>query len=392
MGPAAGALAGGAEVSGDAIRPSRDLVLDAWRGLSVLLVIQSHAVEARFASGWAALQSELVHRLPASWAAFGTWLGGALTDIAEYAGQLGVQFFFVISGYIITTLLMVDYRRHGVSSLRDFYIRRAFRILPALWLFLVFVYVMTAMGYIATTPESFAQAFLFLCNTSLPKCSWSVGHLWSLAIEEQFYLAWPLLLAVFLYRHASGIALALMAAFLLAAQLSLLFAHGWLNNGLCFACVAAGACYATSEAFRVRVLLWARWPALGAAGVLLFARPAIPLYFHGQFRIFDLLTPALICFVMFGSFRYRARLEQRAGVRLLAKIGLVSYGLYLWQQPFLSRADSFLRPSILEFVPMFAVFALLSYFLVEKPLMRLGRTLSKTGRERATIEPDGITP
>jgi peptidoglycan/LPS O-acetylase OafA/YrhL len=379
-------------MSGINTRNDRDLLLDAWRGASVLLVILSHAVEARFANDWAALQMAFVQSLPAAQNSFATYLNTALTDTLEYAGQLGVQFFFVISGYIITTLLVEDHRRRRLRALRAFYIRRVFRILPALWLFLLFVLAMTTLGYIDTTPQSFAQSLLFLCNTTLPKCSWSVGHLWSLAVEEQFYLVWPLLLACVAYRHVPRIAFALMAAFLIAAQLSLLFAHGWLNNGLCFACVAAGACYATSPALQAAIARSASQPVLGLTALILFARPAIPLYFHGQFRLFDLLTPALICFVMFGSFRYRMHLEARAAIRMLAKIGLVSYGLYLWQQPFLSRADSFLRPSFLEYAPLFVIFALLSYFLVEKPLMRLGRNLSKTGREPVGIEPGRITP
>jgi peptidoglycan/LPS O-acetylase OafA/YrhL len=359
-----------------ASRASRDMILDAWRGISVLLVIQYHAFQVRFANALEAQTTAWAHNLPTQWSSGLLSLRHAADEVSIYAGQLGVEFFFVISGFIITSLLAADYRQQGAACLRGFYLRRAFRILPAVWLFLAFTLAMTALGYIETTPMSFVQAFAFLCNTELGKCSWPVGHLWSLSIEEQFYLVWPALLTALLFRNVARAAVVLLAAFLLAAQVPLLVAHQWLNNGLFFACIAAGALYAASPIFQRIMSSLAQAPIVMAAGLLLFLRPLIPLYLPGQYRLFELLTPFLICFVMFGCTRYRMILERHRVVQVLARVGLVSYGLYLWQQPFLARPEFFLRPSILEWAPLFPVFALGSYFLLEKPLIRLGAKLS----------------
>jgi peptidoglycan/LPS O-acetylase OafA/YrhL len=358
------------------VSSSRDTILDAWRGVSVLLVIQGHIIGARFSEQVAALIDQALRFGPPDYSTLGPDTKEMVGVLATHLSSLGVKFFFVISGYIITGLLVEGYRRQGASALRGFYIRRAFRIFPALLLYLGFVAAMVAQGNFAMSPGSFTLAFTFLCNTNLGVCSWPVGHLWSLGIEEQFYLVWPLLLAVLGFRLVPALAAVLMVVYLGAAQMYLLFAHGWLNNGMCFACLAAGALYATSPWLQRLIERCARPLPMIVAAVLLFGRPLFPIVSPLQYRIQEATTPLLICFVMFSAFHHRARLEAWSATRGLAKIGLISYGLYLWQQPFLMRPDMWLRPSILQYAPLFVAFALLSYVLVERPLLRFGATLA----------------
>src|ERR1700683_392352 len=117
-----------------------------------------------------------------------------------YAGPLGVQIFFVISGYIITALMLREHQRNGRVSLAAFYVRRAFRILPPLWLMLATTALLSLAGYIHVGPKSFLMAASFTCNTQPTSCGWFAGHTWSVATEEQFYLFWPLLLTVLGFR------------------------------------------------------------------------------------------------------------------------------------------------------------------------------------------------
>jgi peptidoglycan/LPS O-acetylase OafA/YrhL len=149
--------------------------LDGLRAISVLAVIVYHANH--------------------------TWLSG---------GFLGVEVFFVISGYLITMLLVAESQRTGRISLRDFWIRRARRLLPAMWTLMVGVTsyvaifrpselgnlrgdVIAGLTYVTNWFQIFTGNSYFSAFAYAP-----LRHLWSLAVEEQFYLFWPLLMFVLL--------------------------------------------------------------------------------------------------------------------------------------------------------------------------------------------------
>jgi len=87
------------------------------------------------------------------------------------------------------------------------------------------------------------------------------------------------------------------------------------------------------------------------AVVLLFGEPFFQRFFHALPRVENALTPFLIVFVVFSCYRYREYLEKRAVERGVAAIGLMSYGLYLWQQMFLADSSRYLHRSILDFAP-----------------------------------------
>jgi peptidoglycan/LPS O-acetylase OafA/YrhL len=377
--------------SNGVVGQARDRTVDAWRGLSVLIVILCHVVTERYESRFDGTQSQ-ANGLPLHGLfAVAYRLKPAIYSLSTGAGTLAVQFFLVISGYIITTLLAREHQRAGRISLSAFYVRRAFRILPPAGLVLGFTFLMSFLGYIAVTPKSFWLASTFLCNTS-SECGWFLGHLWSLAVEEQFYLVWPCMLLVVGFRAVPQLAAGLMTVFLLLSQLRLLDV-GRVDNGMCFACIAAGCLYATSSKFRSIIARGASVPVVALACALLFCRPVIPTLFLGSQRILDVLTPALICFVIFSCFQHRDRLERLVVVQALSRLGLVSYGLYLWQQLFLAAPEKYLRPSILEYTPACLLICVLSYFLFEKPLIRLGARLSQALINRGlTTTATGVDP
>lgn len=142
--------------------------LDGLRALSIGMVVAGHAA---------------VRRGPA---AFGWWL--ALLGRPE----LGVDVFFVLSGYLITRLLLDEERRSGGISLREFYLRRAFRILPALHFYVLVMAILCGAHLVGISAGSFIDALVFTRNYGVfGGGGWWFGHFWSLAVEEQFYLAWP---------------------------------------------------------------------------------------------------------------------------------------------------------------------------------------------------------
>jgi peptidoglycan/LPS O-acetylase OafA/YrhL len=106
----------------------------------------------------------------------------------------GVHIFFVISGFLITTLLLKEKIKNGRISLKYFYIRRALRILPLAYLFLLILIVLNSIYHLKIPTADFLASFLFYKNLPMPNEPFT-AHFWSLAVEEQFYITFPLLLA-----------------------------------------------------------------------------------------------------------------------------------------------------------------------------------------------------
>src|SRR5580700_11500874 len=153
--------------------------LDGLRAISITLVVLSHLVK---------------------------WKHVSLDVVGSY-GALGVHVFFVLSGYLITNLLLREYERTSTVSLRDFYIRRAYRIFPAAFVFLA---VVTVLYWPQMRWYHVAAAVFYVANMDISR-PWIFGHLWSLSIEEQFYLLWPFAVKKW-YRHATVILLCVFLA------------------------------------------------------------------------------------------------------------------------------------------------------------------------------------
>lgn len=145
--------------------------LDGIRAISILMVCYGHLSGTR--------------NFPVSITAYGRWCG----DVAH----LGVLVFFVISGFLITTLLMSERETTGAISLKRFYLRRIVRIFPAFYAFILVMAIATLSGAVHLTGRDFAYVLTYTVNVE-PNRALQIGHLWSLSIEEQFYLLWPLTL------------------------------------------------------------------------------------------------------------------------------------------------------------------------------------------------------
>jgi peptidoglycan/LPS O-acetylase OafA/YrhL len=339
--------------------------LDGLRGYSILCVVILH------------LFSPLTH-LPA-------WLLPARLLFGN--GQLGVNIFFAISGFLITSLLLREREQTGDISLRAFYQRRVARILPAAYLYVLVVGLLTALGYLQIGWGDLVAAGLFTWNygsllhlfSGLPQLD-VLNHFWSLSLEEQFYLLWPGCLLLL----GRGRALRLTIA-CLAVLPAIRFASYFLTPGLRG---QLNAMFHTG----IDQILWGVWVALILGSEQQRKWTAKPWFGpmvagYALFVVFvvggaGLVIPSVNRFVApsaYGSCAALVILWLLTGsggllravleYRWVRWVGTLSYSLYIWQQIFLAP-HSPLRTRFPLNVAIALLAAILSYYLVEAPLRR----------------------
>ncbi|MGG1659846.1 acyltransferase family protein [Brevibacillus sp. NRS-1366] len=330
-------------------------------------------------------------------------------------GLLGVGIFFVLSGYLITDLLIAQWTRHGRLDMKDFWIRRARRLLPALLLLLIVVVAWVAFfspSQMSTVRGDVPAAILYVSNWWLifQQVSYfekfgppsPLGHLWSLAVEEQFYLIWPLLLAFGLKivrRRGRLIFLTLAAATVSALAMALLYEPG-LDPSRVY--------YGTDTrvfALLIGAVLAMAWPsrklslhisrkaraALDVSGGLGLAILLYSIWNTNQYDDFlyrgGLVLLSVVSAVVVAVLAHPAsRLGKWMGCKPLRWLGVRSYAIYLWHYPIIvltsptvEQNDWSVIPRAILQVTATIVLAALSWKFIEEPIRRgaLGRIWSR---------------
>jgi len=340
-------------------RPS----LDGLRGVAILLVVAAHAGV----------------------------LGG---------GTLGVDLFFVLSGFLITTLLLEEHASTGAISLRAFYVRRAARLLPALWLLLAAyaLYASLAGGSLgsaghvagATAIGLGYVANFFAAAWSPAQCHY-LAHLWSLAEEEQFYVLWPLALVVLLRREVRMAAVVRALGVLVVAvavERWVLLATGASPFRIGFApdtnldalLIGCGAGILWSRG-RVAVPGRVAATALAAAALAVGVAPLVVSSNRADLisavcPVFPLACAAVLVHV---TDRGSGLAGRALTLRPLRAVGRVSYGIYLWHFPLMHLAG------VPAGLLLTAVVVPVSHRYLEAPLRRRGREFVR--RPRAPAHP-----
>jgi len=333
---------------------ARDHVLDGLRAVAVLCVIVGHFILFRLASLTPSIP-EFVNRVAGSLAV------------------TGVEIFFLISGYVITRLLLHERHRHGRNDLHAFYARRVLRIIPAFYVYLGVITLFSISGYIPTPPNETLSAAAFLCNTGLP-CSWFVGHTWSLAVEEQFYLVWPSLCVLIFGQRLLPVLVLVVAALLI---FSLVRGFVPFANNMSFLYIAIGALTATSRKLQsiivkqVRTVAWTSAAILLLAGILLLPD-----------RLMLVGKPLLLAILVFGAGNVKAA-STLLQLRVFQMVGAASYSLYLWQELFLARVDAYRAGA--PPVWLLPVVAALSWWLIERRGIAAGRAYTRRRRQNAAM-------
>jgi peptidoglycan/LPS O-acetylase OafA/YrhL len=346
-------------------RLGRRPALDGLRGAAVLLVMLSHVFDSRF-------------------------LGG---------GAVGVTVFFVLSGFLITSLLLEEHGATGRLRLGRFYWRRALRLFPAMWLMVCLVALFEARLGLATGRRVLA-ILLYVGNWvgsgSAPFDL--LSHTWSLAVEEQFYLVWPLVLAVLLRRCSRRVVVAVClggAAVSTVTSVALWVGGASAHRVYCGSDTRAGALLAgcaLATFLHGRRTTRSNRPVLAA--VLLAGAGAVGLV-PGE-PAHSLLAPT-VALVLAAPVLWLLVGSGGAGVFgtwWMRYLGRRSYGLYLWHVPLVYGVTIFSDDPVARFVAVAVTFVVAeaSWRYLEQPLLRLRERPVTGGGHRAVAASPAVLP
>jgi peptidoglycan/LPS O-acetylase OafA/YrhL len=305
--------------------------------------------------------------------------------IFEYYASFGVRVFFVISGFLITGLLLRERERASRIDLLEFYRRRFYRIFPPAYFYML---VVTILAWRMLKAFDITAAFLYFSNYH--EGPWPLGHLWSLSVEEQFYLLWPALLVLLFALRSRLLVLATVCCPLMRVIFHL---WGWryVDTGFFTVCdaIAAGCLLSVywEDLHRLDKLLLSKgalvWPLLALALPLQnLGGPRLlhNIYYATGFTVMNLS----IALCVYNAVRMEWRILNIAPI---VWVGKVSYSLYLWQQLFLDRQNqhSWINAFPQNLLLAFAC-AATSYYVVEQPFLRLrDRRKRRMGTSKAPV-------
>jgi peptidoglycan/LPS O-acetylase OafA/YrhL len=316
-------------------------------------------------------------------------IGHTFLSSCSTLGGLGVMMFFVLSGFLITGLLANEEEETGTISLKDFYARRALRILPAFLVFISIISLLIKCRLVTDVPwYTVVVACVYLSNVF--GRGETIAHLWSLSLEEQFYAIWP---AVFrrlrrrgALRFACGSVLiisSLRAASIILSTSSFYFSgrvyeRPWFRfDSILVGCVISLSLLSVPKGLAVLVrhlppipifLGLVSWTVLGQR-----FECCRPFYLTIQMGVTG--------YLLFSIVEYPTGLAAKLCCTLpLRWLGRISYSVYLWQQIFLiSRVPSW---GVLRQFPVNVICALvagvISHYVVEQPFLRLKARLQKS--------------
>jgi len=336
-------------------------------------------------------------------------------------GNFGVDLFFVLSGFLITSILLQEQRRNGVISISKFYLRRALRLLPALFVFVLSVLLYT---FICQPFPKFLLAVSDAWRIALYCFNWQITleyghhimgyvhhemfpHLWSLSVEEQFYLIWPCLLLLLLKKSRSFVLYFLLAGMAAEGIARFISSDGGPSYWIYFSTLmhSDGLMYGALVAW---ILHWGYMPKglsrttlswVGAISLVVLLLVSIPnplntgAAYRGLFSFVNLLCALLIASAIWCP---QSPLRWFLESKPMTWIGKVSYGLYIWHYPVhvfiggLAFFNKFWEPVII--IGLTLIITSISYYKLELPFLKLKDRIGHAKKPQPSIDSTEMEP
>lgn len=300
-------------------------------------------------------------------------------------GNLGVRIFFVLSGFLITTLLINEHDKYGKISLKKFYMRRTIRIFPAFYFYIFSLSIAQYFGWVNLSIPDFIHSLTYTINYQFGS-SWEVGHLWSLAVEEQFYLLWPLTLILLGKRNGiffAGLVILLIPVVRVFTWHFIPSQHEGIGatfhtvcDALATGCVLAGIKHYWGEVSFFGHKVQGPWVLFLVFSVFLLN------YLRGSISIsypvgLTLLNVSIALLIEWATRTENSLTGKLLNSRVFVYLGTLSYSLYLWQQPFLNKKSEFILTNFPLNLLLTFVAAMISYHLIEQPMLNLRHKYSR---------------
>ncbi len=310
-------------------------------------------------------------------------------------GWIGVDLFFVLSGYLITSLLLGEYDKYKDISLKKFYMRRFLRLLPALFTGVILANILwKPSGFVVHRLEATLAAIFYYTNIQLD-LGGNMRHLWSLAVEEHFYLFWPITVLYFLFRKPHKKMIWITVGILAAVTIFRVYLKIYpLDYGMIFIdayrftltridCILMGAIMAMilAQKRKDNIAITCNsndtWQLLLLAGCFVFIlftlKESVVFWAHGGFILTNLLCTLTVLFAI------KHPHHPALSGKIMHWIGARSYGIYVYHYPVFTfikwssatpSAKEIITVTLLRFLVSFVI-AALSYKFIEKPILNL---------------------
>jgi peptidoglycan/LPS O-acetylase OafA/YrhL len=351
--------------------------LDGLRAISIIIVILSHLV--------------LNKHIPFHFVTDVKWIMPLTMLFTD--GGFGVNVFFIISGFLITSLLLKEESR-GKISLKFFFIRRTIRIFPAYYFLLLIYFILYLFNFIEISKTSWISSLTYT-KYFFQNYDFITDHFWSLSVEEHFYLLYPFIFIL-------GIRLRKLILFLVICLVPLvkIYSHYYVTNflgnelfhqnsiffrvdSIAIGCLAAIYLEKILDFIKPKFLVIFRFSIF----ILIFIRfvPKIleklgfgeyfilDVFFNSTGTVSNILIMAIILYSIFGPQKIWFKF---LNTPLIKYIGVLSYSLYLYQQFFTAKYEYWVCqfPQNILFIILGAMF---SYHIIEKPFLKFKHKFTK---------------
>lgn len=320
--------------------------------------------------------------------------------VFAHLGNLGVRVFFVISGFLITGLLLKEIEKNSKINILKFYFRRTLRIFPPFYFYILVIFLAALFGFFEIAPKSFLVASFYLSNY-ISTSTWLLGHSWSLAVEEQFYLFFPGILLLLGIKKTKMflVFLVLISPFIRVFDYRIFGSEViWIDKGfhsnmdaLAIGCLLSLFYVQLHDNKFYKNFLTSKLVIFLPVLIFLFnSQDDHPHFFFGvSILAMNLLIVLCIDWAVTNHDSYFGKILNSAPMIML---GMMSYSIYLWQQPLfinIENSDALIRfPFNLIGLIMLTI---ISYCVVEKYSLKLRQYLEKKFFDKKSVPTENLS-